>query len=103
MGATGWEIEEAKTMFKDTRGNCYYFAGAFWALARGLGYDARAISGTCTGTDQPHAWVIIAFDGEDYFFDPQWENNYHTRNIYDKDMFMLSLDRVWWWGYKWYH
>lgn len=103
MGATGWEIEDAKTMFKDTRGNCYYFAGAFWALARGLGYDARAISGTCTGTDQPHAWVIIAFDGEDYFFDPQWENNYHTRNIYDKDMFMLSLDRVWWWGYKWYH
>lgn len=103
IGATGWEIADGKKMFLDKRGNCYYFAGAFWALAQGLGYEARAISGTCTGTDQPHAWVIIAFDGVDYFFDPQWENNYHTREIYDKDMFMLSLDRVWWWNYKWIH
>lgn len=101
MGDTGWEIGDAKKMFQDTRGNCYYFAGAFWALARGLGYEARAVSGTCTGTHQPHAWVIIAFDGEDYFFDPQWENNYHTREIYDKDMFMLSLDKIWYWTYQW--
>jgi len=101
MGDTGWEIGDAKKMFQDTRGNCYYFAGAFWALARGLGYEARAVSGTCTGTNQPHAWVIIAFDGEDYFFDPQWENNYHTREIYDKDMFMLSMDEIWYWTYQW--
>ena len=101
MGATGWEIADGKKMFQDTRGNCYYFAGAFWALARGLGYEAEAVSGTCTGTHQPHAWVIIEFDGEDYFFDPQWANNYLTREIYDHDMFMISMDRIWYWTYDW--
>lgn len=100
-GATGWEIADGKKMFQDTRGNCYYFAGAFWALARGLGYEAQAVSGTCTGTHQPHAWVIINFDGEDYFFDPQWENNYHTREIYYHDMFMISMDKIWYWTYQW--
>ena len=101
MGATGWEIADAKKMFQDTRGNCYYFAGSFWALARGLGYEAEAVSGTCTGTHQPHAWVIIEFDGEDYFFDPQWANNYLTREIYEHDMFMISMDRIWYWTYDW--
>ena len=103
MGATGWEIADAKKMFQSKRGNCYYFAGAFWALAQGLGYEAEAVSGTCTGTHQPHAWVIIAFDGEDFFFDPQWENNYYTREMYDMDMFMLPMDEIWYWTYDWVH
>ena len=103
MGATGWEIADAKKMFQDTRGNCYYFAGAFWALAQGLGYEAEAVSGTCTGTHQPHAWVIIEFDGEEFFFDPQWQNNYHTRDMDDMDMFMIPMDKIWYWTYEWVH
>ena len=43
----------------------------------------------------------MTFDGEDYFFDPQWENNYHTRNIYDKDMFMITMAAQGWWNYRW--
>ena len=46
VGETGWEVEEATTMFSTGRGNCYNYAAAFWALARGLGYDATAVSGT---------------------------------------------------------
>ena len=101
MGDTGWEIKDAKIMFESSRGNCYNFAAAFWSLARGLGYEARAVSGTCLQDKQPHAWVIMTFDGEDYFFDPQWENNYHTRDIYDKDMFMITMEAQTWWNYRW--
>lgn len=102
FGATGWEIEDAKTMFTKARGNCYNYAAAFWALARGLGYEARAVSGTCTGTDQPHGWVFIEFDGKDYIFDCEWEMAYRTeRQIYDKNMFMIPSNKWSYWSYKW--
>lgn len=101
FGITGWEIEDAKTMITKGRGNCYNFAAVFWALARGLGYEAYAISGTCLKDQQPHSWVMIAFDGEEYFFDPEWEWAYHDREVYDKDMFMISMTNAKYWGYKW--
>lgn len=102
FGATGWEIDDAKTMFNKGRGNCYNYAAAFWALARGLGYEARAVSGTCTGSDQPHGWVFIAFDGKDYIFDCEWEMAYRTeREIYDMNMFMIPSNKWSYWTYKW--
>lgn len=102
FGAKGWEIEDAKTMFTKGRGNCYNYAVSFWALARGLGYEARAISGTCTGTNQPHGWVFIEFDGQDYLFDCEWEMVYRTeRGIYDKNMFMVPSSKWSYWTYKW--
>ena len=101
FGETGWEIDDAKMMFLEKRGNCYNFAASFWALARGLGYDATAISGTMTATDQPHGWVEIPFDGEDYIFDVEMEYVYvHERDVYDKDMFMVTLEDGEWWNYK---
>lgn len=101
-GATGWEIQDAKDMFSTGKGNCYNYAAIFWALARGLGYEAYAISGNCTGTVQPHGWVQIEIDGADYFFDPEWQYAYHERGEYDHDMFMLSMDEIWYWTYDWY-
>lgn len=101
FGITGWEIKDAKDIITTGRGNCYGFAAAFWALARGLGYEAYAISGTCLKDNQPHSWVMIPFDGEEYFFDPEWEWAYHDRGVYDKDMFMLSLTQAKYWTYKW--
>lgn len=44
-GETGWELEDARVMFRTKRGNCYNYTAAFWALARQLGYDARVVSG----------------------------------------------------------
>ena len=101
FGITGWEIKDAKDIITTGRGNCYGFAAAFWALARGLGYEAYAISGTCLSDNQPHSWVMIPFDGEDFFFDPEWEWAYHDRKIYDKDMFMISMTQAKYWTYKW--
>ena len=101
-GQTGWEVEDAKTMFETTKGNCYNFAAAFWALARGLGYEARAISGTCLKDEQPHGWVFIEIDGEDYLFDPEWEYVYrYEREDYTKDMFMMPMSKIGWWNYRW--
>lgn len=101
FGQTGWEIEDAKKMISTGRGNCYSYAAVFWALARGLGYEAIAISGTMTGTDQPHSWVEIFFDGTPYIFDPEMEMVYRTeRDIFDKDMFMVTYARGTYWNYK---
>lgn len=100
FGATGWEIEDAKKMFTTKRGNCYSYAATFWALARGLGYNAIGISGTMTGTYQPHSWVEIAFDGEYFVFDPEMEMVYRTeRDIFDRDMFMVSYEKGKYWTY----
>ncbi len=102
FGDTGWEIEDAKEMFSGGRGNCYNFAAIFWALARGLGYEARAVSGTCTKDNQPHGWVIIELEGKDYFFDPEWQYAYADRGQPNKkNMFKIPMSDIWYWTYRW--
>lgn len=102
LGHTGWEVKDAKNMFKLKEGNCYCFAAVFWALARGLGYDARAVAGTCLKDFQPHGWVIIKMDGADYIFDPEWQWAYiNEHKKFDKDMFKISLEKAKWWNYRW--
>lgn len=101
-GSHGWEVQRAKDMFESGKGNCYGFAAAFWALARGLGYEARAISGVVLSDEQPHSWCFIEFDGKDYIFDPQWQFDYTRREIYDYDMFYLPSDDIYFWGYQWF-
>lgn len=101
FGATGWEVEDAKEMLQKGRGNCYNFAAVFWALAKGMGYDVQCLAGTCTGTDQPHGWVVLQYEGVYYFVDPEWQYAYTEREVFDKDMFMLTMDEVWWWTYRW--
>ncbi len=104
VGETGWAAKDAKEMFQTGRGNCYNYAAAFWALARGLGYECYAISGTCTGTAQPHGWCLINLDGEDYFFDCEWEMAYrvqHDPPRYEMDMFMIPMSKAPFWSYKW--
>ena len=102
LGHTGWAVKDAKNMFKLKQGNCYCFAAVFWALARGLGYDARAIAGTCLKDFQPHGWVIIKMDGQDYIFDPEWQWAYiNEHKKFDKDMFKIPLNKATWWNYRW--
>lgn len=101
FGQTGWEINDAKVMFEKGRGNCYNFAAIFWALSRGLGYETRAVSGTCTATDQPHGWCIIRIEDNDYFFDPEWQFAYRNEGRPAKDMFMIPMSKISYWTYKW--
>lgn len=100
-GSTGWEIQRAKDMFETGKGNCYSFAAIFWALSRALGYETRAVSGKVLADEQPHSWCFIELDGEDYIFDPQWQNNYTERGIFEHDMFQIPRDRFSYWLYQW--
>ncbi len=95
-GAHGWEIPEALTLYETGKGNCYCYAGVFWSLARGLGYNATAYSGTMGNQNQPHAWTEIALDGEIYICDPEIEMNYwwlanlnHDNSMYTDNFMML--------------
>lgn len=102
-GARGWENGYAKTMLTGGLGNCYNYAAVFCVLARGLGYEAEAISGTMTVTNQPHGWVEIPFDGEMYIFDPETEMVYRTqRDIFEYDMFMMTYAQGTFWDYMRY-
>lgn len=98
-GATGWEIEEALTMFETGKGNCYCYNGAFWALARGLGYNAVTYSGTISKNKDPHAWVEILLDGVPYICDPEIEMNYWSLHQY-VNTFMLPYEKAEGWQYE---
>lgn len=100
-GHTGWEVKDAKSMFEKSRGNCYNFAAAFWALARGLGFEAYGLAGYVTTLDQPHGWVWMELDGVEYFFDPELHYDYIHDKREVKDMFMLAVKDAKWWHYDW--
>ncbi len=96
-GTTGWEVEEALTILRTGRGNCYCYAGVMCLLARQLGYDAKAIAGTCNWTPRPHAWVEIEFDGVPYIFDSEMEMASNGK-YGDHHFYMLSYaieDTLW--------
>ena len=90
IGARGWEIGEADTMFEAGSGNSASYAAVFWALARGLGYEATAVSGVIGQNQLPHAWVEIEIDGVNYFFDPGAESGALEDADLSRDRFMMS-------------
>ena len=95
-GATGWDIDEALTIFRTNKGNCYCYAGAFCALARGLGYNARTYSGSIGKENQPHAWTEITLDGKIYICDPEIEMNYWLLQMYTDNFMMLRENSLGW-------
>lgn len=92
FGAVGWDVEEGKKILSNHHNNCYGYAGAFCALARGLGYDAWCISGKALAKAAEHAWVEAEIDGTTYVFDPQQENRRieQGRGKGDFEMYMMS-------------
>lgn len=89
MGENNWALEEAGTMYKTGHGNCYNYAAAFWAAARGLGYDAMTVSGNIGSDRSQHGWVEIPIDGERYVFDVEIEMAYIRDGKNASDMFMM--------------
>lgn len=96
FGETGWQEKVALEMLTLKKGNCYYFAGAFWAMARALGYDAHAYSGTVS--KRSHGWVEIEFEDGPHIFDPELQ--FIRQNSKKIDMFNKPLDEVKGWGYR---
>lgn len=95
-GHTGWELEDARIMFRTKRGNCYNYTAAFWALARQLGYDARTISGDVGWSGSPHGWVEIDFEGVPYIYDAELEMSYRRKGVYYYNFYCMSYDSVPW-------
>ena len=99
-GETGWEVSWAKQMLQTRAGNCYSYNATFWALARGIGYDAYCYSGYTAKDYQPHGWCQIDFDGKPYIFDPQLGMRY-LQNGKNHNMFKLPYERAVRWPYHW--
>ncbi|MEE0705607.1 MAG: transglutaminase domain-containing protein [Adlercreutzia sp.] len=79
---TKWSVSAASKMIKNEGGNCYEAASLFCWLAKGLGYDAKVVTGSLiTQTkEQPHGWVEIKVDGKNYVCDPNLENTYRRND-----------------------
>lgn len=101
LGETDWEMDEALTMFTTGRGNCYNYAAAFWALARGLGYDAKAISGTLGWDYERHGWVVIYDEnGTRLTYDAETEMAYIRDGDPPRNMFAMSPAYAAGWNYR---
>lgn len=103
MGATGWEIQDAKDAFSGKPCSCYNYTAAFWALARGLGYETEAVSGTRgKNPAKAHSWVFLTKDDKVYICDCAWEAEYRIQQgRYDVNMFMLPAENHAQWNYQW--
>lgn len=101
VGETGWELSEALVMFQTGKGNCYNFSGAFWALARGVGFDAVCYSGLVGRGRDPHSWVEIEFDGVPYIYDMETEMSQRLQDDYISNLYKMTYEQGKYWSYAW--
>ena len=82
---SSWSITYAKEMYEDQGGNCYRYAALFCWLARGLGYNAKTVTGYVSSYSSgwaPHGWVEIVINGTTYVYDPDLAKDYPSYNWY---------------------
>ncbi len=80
-----WSVPFAKEMYNNNGGNCYRYAALFCWLARGLGYDAKAVKGSVPSRSQgraPHGWVEIKVAGKTKICDPEMVHVLKGFNLY---------------------
>lgn len=99
VGDLGWQVDEALTMYSTGKGNCYCYSSALWAASRGLGYDAKIVSGTIGVDRSPHGWVEILIDGARYTFDVEIEMAQRRDGYTKGDLFMMSDAKRYSWEY----
>lgn len=89
-GDAGWQIQEALTMYSTGKGNCYCYASAFWAAARGLGYNAKIVSGTVGAEQSPHGWVEIVMGDVRYTYDVELEMARHRDGYPNVNLYKMT-------------
>ena len=80
-----WSVDFALDMAKRGSGNCYRYAALFAWVAKGLGYNAKAVTGyvpSAAGGWAPHGWVEIYYQGKTYICDPDLQHDYPYMNFY---------------------
>ncbi len=98
-GDTGWENQKAKEMIRNRAGNCYNYAAFMTALARKVGYEARAYSGYVKFTFQSywalHAWCQVTdTKGSRFLCDPDLESQFGKRLGMNWKLFMVPYKQL---------
>lgn len=100
IGQMGLAEDEAITMFSTGKGNCYNYAAAFWALARGVGYSAKFVSGTVDVNKSPHGWVeIYQEDGQRLTYDVELEMKCFRNKVTSNSFFAMTDAERFDWAY----
>lgn len=76
-----WTGRYAQEILSTGKGNCYRYACGFAYLAKGLGYEARVVTGTVRslkGGQTPHGWAEVYINGGWYVFDAVMEDSRHV-------------------------
>ncbi len=84
-GGGNWTVGFALDMINRRSGNCYRYAALFQWLAKGLGYNAKAVKGyvpSASGGSAPHGWVEIRSGGKTYICDPDLQYEIPSHNWY---------------------
>lgn len=94
-GKDGWMLECAIYALENGVGNCYHFAAAFAALARGVGFQAYAVGGVIGFDRQQHGWVeIVDEDGNIWYCDPETEYSLIYWQDQHPDLFYKTLEEI---------
>ncbi len=92
-----WSRPYAKEMYLNKEGNCYRYASIVTWVARGLGYEAKAVSGQLLsrgGGWIAHGWCEVDLDGTIYVIDAEQRRGYLYINDMDIDFFMKPFDNA---------
>lgn len=76
-----WTGRYAQEILSTGKGNCYRYACGFAYLAKGLGYEARVVTGTVRslkGGQTPHGWAEVYINDGWYVFDAVMEDSRHV-------------------------
>ena len=86
--------------FDNHKGNCYVMACTFYRMAKMMGYEVYAISGSvpsARGGMTPHSWTEVIEDGLTYVYDPNFTNET------GRNGFRITYGQSGTWRYANYH
>lgn len=82
-----WTGDYALELLTTGEGNCFRFAAGFAYLIKGLGYEAKVITGEVgarRGGMTPHGWTEVKIGGEWLVFDTELQYANRNKNYYWK-------------------
>lgn len=84
-----WTEAFALDLFTTGKGNCYRYAAGFAALAKGLGFEAKVVTGRVKarkGGTTPHGWTEVLIGNNWYIFDSE------LQSALGRDLYMKTYD-----------
>lgn len=79
-GSVDWINERALRFLSIGGGTCYGYAASFGLMARAMGFEAYIVAAEINQYHEPHAFVVIPENGEDYIYDVEMEDTRPERH-----------------------